>query len=393
MKKIIATITLFALLALPAQAAEATRESLTNDEIKETILDAVNWMQTQQEANGHMRYEYIPFLNRYVDDDNMVRQAGSLYELGEVLIRMQQDDIGLTETIENSIKYFEENTYDGDYITKEKTIEIKCLLKTEEKCSLGGTSLALIGILDIMQSSSKYENRYSKLAEGYKDFIVAMSLPEGGYQSSYYLNKSQNKSESPFANGEAFLALVRYYKYNPTDEIKEIIDNSFDYFTQEYSEGQWDNNFYLWGMAALKDLHAMDPKEEYYEYVKQYTDWRISTKGNSRFTSHNYCAYIEGVVSAYSIIEPNVSSKELVFYDEEIDFWLAKSDELQVEADDIFKISFSNGPMFWLRLKNANRSIGGFLTDLKEPVQRIDFTQHCLSSYLQKHVDIDGNQL
>ena len=173
----------------------------------------------------------------------------------------------------------------------------------------------------------------------------------------------------------------------------KMADNSFDYFTQEYSEGQWDNNFYLWGMAALKDLHAMDPKEEYYEYVKQYTDWRISTKGNSRFTSHNYCAYIEGVVSAYSIIEPNVSSKELVFYDEEIDFWLAKSDELQVEADDIFKISFSNGPMFWLRLKNANRSIGGFLTDLKEPVQRIDFTQHCLSSYLQKHVDIDGNQL
>lgn len=36
------------------------------------------------------------------------------------------------------------------------------------------------------------------------------------------------------------------------------------------------------------------------------------------------------------------------------------------------------------------QALGGFLTGENELTQRIDFTQHCVSAYLQKRVDMDG---
>lgn len=335
-----------------------------------------------------MKYEYIPFLDRYTDDDNMVRQAGALYGLGEVLARMENDTFDLESTIENSINYFENNTHTGNY----KMIDFKCVLK-EDECSLGATALALVGILDFVEYSPENAHKYSELIEGYKDFLIAMNLNSGGYQNAYNPEGDQNKAESSFSNGEAFLALVRYYKYQPDDELKKMLDKSFGYFAEVYGPGKWDPNFYLWGMAALKDLYKLDPDPKYYDYVKEYSDWRVNGRQNSRFTSHNYCAYIEGVVSAYSVLEGSLSEKDDAYYKEEISFWLAKSAELQVELKDVMRISVTGGPMYWLPLKNTRKSLGGFLTGYNEPVQRIDFTQHCMSSYLQTHVDLNGNKL
>lgn len=389
MKKLIATISIFSLFSLTAYASYPEYEKLTDDRMLEIINTSIQWMQVQQEDNGHMRYEYIPFLDRYVDDDNMVRQAGALYQLGEVLIRAEEDTYNLGDTIEKSISYFDENSYNGVYAG----IQFKCIKKAPDYCTLGGTSLALIGILDLMQSDPDYVSQYHELAESYKDFIIAMSLKNGGYQNNFYFEGTQPERESSFSNGEAFLALVRYYQYDPQPEIKDLIDRSFEYFTVEYGEGAYDPNFYLWGMAAIKDLQAMEPKQEYVDYVKAYTDWRIDGKGYDYYTTHNYCGYIEGVTSAYSVLETELSDTQLKTYAENIDFWLAKTAELQITKYDVLRISFNDNRFFWLTLQDYQKSIGGFLTDFKEPVQRIDFTQHCLSSYLQKYVDIDGNKL
>ncbi len=364
-------------------------QTLTTEQIREVIKKGTEWFKNAQEKSGHFKYEYMPFLDRYIDDDNMVRQSGGLYVLGELYRNDTENKFELLEPIAKAISFFEKNTVKGEFQKQ----DFLCVMKTSTKCSIGGTSLTLIGIIDVVQATPLLKSEYEDLIEGYKNYILAMKLPEKGFRNSYYpdLEEDQSEKESHFGNGEAFLALTRYYKYNPDEEVKQIIDESYEYFEGVYTV-KWDNNFYLWGMAALKDLYAMDPHEEYFEFVKDYTDWRISKYKNSRDSSHNKCAYIEGVISAYSVLEPNLTEEEKEYYLEEIDFWLSKSWELQVNSTDELSVTY-NDLTKSLKIEDRAKSVGGFLTDIDEPVQRIDFTQHCLNSYLQKLVDVDGGEL
>lgn len=363
-------------------------QPLTTNEIREVIENGTSWFKNSQEKSGHFQYEYMPFLDRYIDDDNMVRQAGGLYVLGELFRNDPTEKLDLEKNITKAISYFEENTIEGEMNGQ----SFKCLLKYEGRCTLGGTSLVLVGILDLVQTDESYHSDYHELIEEYKDYIMAMKVPTKGFRDSYYTDREQSASESSFSNGEAFLALARYYKYNPDEEVKEVIDEAYTYFEKIYRE-EWDNNYYLWGMAAIKDLYAMDPKEEYYKFVKDYTNWRVDKYKEYRGSIRNRCAYVEGVVSAYSVLEPNLSTEEKEYYLEEIDFWLAKSEQLQVEPEDFLRMSYNYNFLTKQSIDDEEKANGGFLTATIEPVQRIDFTQHCLNSYLQKLVDIDGKSL
>ncbi len=374
----------FLVLSTPAFAVTP----LNPEELRQTVNNGVSWMNNAQEASGHFRYEYAPFWDRYIDDDNIVRQTGAFYLLGEIAIRDKAKRFDLKSTMEKAVSYFEENSKTGKFNDE----NFRCVLKTANKCTLGGTSLALIGLLDMVKAYPATLNKNENLIEEYKNYILAMRVSGKGFRDSFYFDREQSLSESSFSNGEAFLALVRYYQYNAKVEIKTMIEESFVYFDKIY-RGKWDSNFYLWGMAALKDWYVLFPKEEYYTFTKDYTDWRIDKQQKSRGTSHNKCAYIEGVISAYSVLEKKASDKEREKYLEEIDFWLLKSRDLQIKKSDTIKIGFNQGKLRVVKMENSARAVGGFLTGYDEPFQRIDFTQHCVSGYLQKLVDIDRKSL
>ncbi len=395
MRKFLAILVIVALLSgslffllMPKEAKSGMLFSLSQTEIQAVIEKGTSWMKNAQEDSGHFRYEYMPFLDRYIDDDNMVRQAGALYVLGELFIRDNADKFDLKDYIIRAISYFEENSTTGTFNGK----KFQCILKTDKKCSIGAAALAFIGILDLVEKKPSLESEYNELIGDYLDYFLAMKKPGAGFRNSYYVKGTQDDTESSFGNGEAFLALTRYYKHNPTDEVKEVIDESFDYFNETYY-GDFDSNFYLWGMAAIKELYALDPKDEYYTFVKDYTDWRIRPYKSKRISDQNRCAYIEGVASAYSVLEPNLTEQEREYYLEEISYWLFKSEDLQIKAADVLIMKLGRKKLLErLPIEKKGRATGGFLTNLDEPVQRIDFTQHSLSSYDQKLVDIDGGE-
>ena len=98
-------------------------------------------------------------------------------------------------------------------------------------------------------------------------------------------------------------------------------------------------------------------------------------------------------MSAYSVMEENLTKEEKEYYLEEIDFWLDHSANLQVDSTDTLHLKYNESITKKARVLEKELSVGGFLTDINEPAQRIDFTQHCLSAFLQKMVDIDGELL
>ena len=354
---------------------------------QEIISNSVTWLKNAQESNVHFNYEYLPFLYRYLEGDNIVRQAGTLYELGEVFSRDNDNVYELEKNIDLSISYFLDNTISGSY----NGYSFRCIKKDDLRCSLGATSLALVGIIDGISHSDKLLAKYSELARDYKNFLLAMKKEKEGFRTYFYTKGNQKESQSPFSTGEAFLALARYNIFDKNKDITDVLDNTFEYFKTD--DIRFDTSLYLWAMAGVKTLFMSEQKEEFVSFVKEVTARRVAPYINYRNSTRNRGGYVEGLASAYTVLSGNLLDSELSRYEEEINFWLDKISILQVKEDFTMSVSINNGEKEELVVKDAGKAVGGFLSGLNEPVQRIDFTQHSLSAYLQKYVDIDGNKI
>ncbi|MCK5027890.1 MAG: hypothetical protein KAS07_05720, partial [Candidatus Pacebacteria bacterium] len=338
-----------------------------------------------QEENGHFRYEYVPYENKYLEDDNIVRQAGAMYVLGEVLRRDTNNTYDLKENVERAALYFEKLSLKDEYEGR----QLQCVVgkKGSRTCVLGTTSLVLVGLLDLVERYPSLAEEYAEIIDEYAEYLVAMKKEDTGFRNYYYVGREeQSDKESSFSTGEALLALVRYYRFHPTDEVKQVIDNTFEYISSE--EVSFDFGLYLWAMAALKDLNEIDSQERYVSYVQDYTDWRIDGFQHRRGSTHNMCAYVEGVISAYSVLEPNVKEEQKEKYLNEINYWLGQSAKLQITEEDTDRLIYEDSTAHFATLADPDQAIGGFLTGERELTQRIDFTQHCLNSYVQRRDDM-----
>ena len=130
-----------------AEEVEEVEEptKLTIKETKRVIDNGIEWMKTQQDPTGHFVYEYMPFFDKYVDDDNVVRQAGAFYFLSEAYIADKEDQYELQKNLTRSITYFKNHSVEED--------EFICILNDRKKCSTGGTSLVMLGLTNLVEKS------------------------------------------------------------------------------------------------------------------------------------------------------------------------------------------------------------------------------------------------
>lgn len=382
MKRYLLTLAIAVSASFPAGAYAAV---LSSDDIRTIIEDGVLWLSNAQEENGHFRYEYVPYEGEYRNDDNIVRQAGAFFELGEIARYDTKDGHDLEAELLRSARYFEGLSIEGSYNGR----EFRCIKgEGEPTCKLGATALAAIGLIDFVERYPKYEKEYAGLLEDYRDYFLAMKKEGAGFR--YYYNpktKNQREQESSFSNGEALLALVRFDMYRQDDEEGGVIDETFEYLD---SQVPFDSALYLWAMAALKELHAYDPDPRYVAYAERYTAWRLADNYRYRNSTQNRCAYIEGLASAHVLLSETTTPKASAV-EREVDRMLAKTSWLQVKPVNLYR--YVGGKL--LRLANPETAVGGFLTGVNadQLTQRIDYTQHCLSAYLQTLADIRNESL
>jgi len=361
---------------------------LTAIELRTSIKSGVAWLKNAQEGNGHFRYEYVPYEGIYRNDDNIVRQTGTLYILGEITRRDKKDSYKITKTILSAINYLTS-------LTKSDTsedVDFRCIANTvtSTKCQLGATSLALIGILDYLESSPKDISAYKNIVDSYLSFILTMQKENGGFRDTYTIGGTkQNEKESSFSNGEALLALARYYRFENNTHVKESINRAFAYLaTQPY-----DANVYLWIMAAQKDLYSFWQNEYYRTYTKAFTEWRVNEAASLKNSNRNYCAYAEGLASALSILEGTTTDTVHDSFRNELNRLNRKHFALQLSEADHYRLLPREGTLELRTFTDASHAIGGFLTSDAEPTQRIDFTQHCLGAYTQTLFDLEKESL
>ena len=357
---------------------------LTNEQIEDVLIDGTDWIVAAQKDDGSFSYEYRPFEDLHTADNNMVRQAGTFYSLAEVYKYQTDKDEEYEEAIVAAIDYFEGISARGEG----ESGDFLCIKngRSSTKCELGTTALTLLGILSYLATDPDSSAEYEKLAEDYLAYIMEARLDDRGFSNKFHTSDGFSDQESSFYNGESMLALVRYYQYDPQPAIQETFDEVFTYLA---SVETFETPLYLWMMAALKDSQKLWPNDAYLTYATDFTRQRLDAEKFRRSSGVNYCAPLEGLASAYSVLEGEMTTDFEFDLDESIDFWLAKAAQLQLHRDNPYRLVKQDGVLELLVAENSTLAHGGFLTTETELKQRIDFTQHCISAYLQKQVDID----
>jgi hypothetical protein len=361
---------------------------LTDDEMRVAIRDGVEWLKRAQQSSGRFRYEFSPYADTYSSDDNIVRQTGALYALGEVLAHDTHDPYRVAHTAERAILHFAKISKSGEFAGT----EFRCVTvnSASTKCELGATALALIGILRYVEEVPENSSSYRGLIDDYRAFILAMQKENGGFRNTFLIGRTkQSDTESPFSNGEALLALTRLYNYKSDGVVKDAIEASLAHLTKE----PYDTALYLWIMAAMKEVDAIDVRLQNFSYVRDFTLWRIERGQSTRATNKNFCAYTEGIVSALSVLKDRVPSDVYDRILREAEYGLRKNRALQLTANDATRAFVDTNGLSILTATRSLRAEGGFLTGENERTQRIDYTQHCVSAYLQMLGDVRGKRI
>lgn len=368
-------------------------ETLNQNEMEAIMEDGLAWLYAALEKEGgnegHYRYEYAPYEGEYIDDDNIVRQAGTFYQVGEKALYGIGDAKKLETILSKNAAFFEELS---GTVENENGERFRCITRSEhsDECKLGATSLALVGLLSFVDTYPEYKETYDGLVEDYANYILASKKVEGGFRDRHYIDRSvQSSRESSFSNGEAMLALARYYKYDPRPEIEVLLQEMFAYIRS--SDVPFDSPLYLWAMAALRDMQELWPNDAYLEYAQAYTWWRLDGFSARKNTRYNMCAYVEGIGSAYALLSDNNVTHDLDLIAKEIDFWLLKTADLQIHKDEryrAFETTETEGALLIKELTNPAVAHGGFLTSYETHTQRIDYTQHCLNAYLLRYNEL-----
>lgn len=370
-------------------AAYAQQNRMSSEDIRAVLRDGVFFLTTAQEESGHFQYEYLPYEGRYRNDDNIVRQAGAFFQLSEIKRYDQRSRFHLHTQLRLSAEYFRRLSVEGSM----EDHSFRCIKETSrQSCKLGATALALIGMLNMTEAYPMLERKYEDLIQEYAAYLIAMKKEGAGFR--YYFNPqriAQRGDESSFSTGEAFFALARFEQRFPSEENRRILNDTFEYVRTI----PFDAPLFLWVMAGIRDLPQEMKTDAHVAYADAYTRWRLADNDRYRASTQNRCAYIEGLASAHTVLQGYASEEFLRQVHTTIEQMLYVTSFLQIDHTEPIRYIFSHDGGEWLRAVEPLRAHGGFLTgtERQEMTERIDYTQHCLSAYLQTLVDIRGASL
>jgi hypothetical protein len=148
-------------------------------------------------------------------------------------------------------------------------------------------------------------------------------------------------------------------------------------------------------MAAIKDIALIDYSLVDKDYVQDFTQTRINNGIRTRSLQRNFCAYTEGIVSALSILKNELPNTTYAPILNEAEIGLRLNRNLQLTTVDSLRAFISDRKLELSATPLFERAVGGFLTGERkeERVERIDFTQHCVSAHLQMLTDVRQSSL
>ena len=343
---------------------------LTTEILDESLRLGQEFLLKNQKDNGSFNYEYDFVNDEFTKGDSQVRQAGALW--GVTLVHQVLPSSDSREAIEKGIAFFESYTLEGE--------NGKYIAYPGEKAGRTGTmSLATLTLIDFLRSEPNHVNKphYDSLLSDYLSFLISLRRSDGHFSSSYNLKNGSGFSKpSPYFDGETLLTLIKAANYLGADSLRSTITESAENMYQFYvldaraidADSDQTKGFFQWGSMSFYEIFKAGWGQHWAQRTIELSFWMIDTH-RTLIRNRNTAYAYEGMISAWELARLTGDDWAIKKIGTVIDIGLSKLTSWQVGGP------LQNG---YLKDNLPARSIaiGGVMNHRREPLLRIDVTQH-----------------
>ena len=237
----------------------------------------------------------------------------------------------------------------------------------------GAVALALLTELRYSQTSG--DAGFADLRHALLEGLVVLWVPGEGFRQS-----PTSIDTTPYAEGEAWLALAEYHRAFPHDRrVSELLADVDATLIKKYG-GAFKINFFHWGVMAASARYADSNEKKFLDFIKAQTRAFLDRKKDHVDNSNN-CASVEGVADALgALLSAGEGGAELA---ERARAWVAtemrKAKQLQIQPGQN-EIVFANARII---APHMQEFAGSFRSGIYAADTQVDFTAHCVSAMVK----------
>lgn len=393
-------------IAREALGKATCKSSLDQGDLQLGLRLGSQFLVQSQRPAGNFRYEYDWLKQTETDEDNPVRQAGTLWGLS--LLHVHDPNSGLLPTIRKALDYFGKNSVEfpgGSRLMR---------YPGQEPQKLGSVALLALAHIEVLRrpealASSEEKEQLEAHLYGYLTAILAARTRKNNFHKSYHGQTGQAFGKSsPYYDGECLLALVKAAKYLGHDHLwphikasaeagwRKHVSRGLDILQGELPEGEFSlidrkaqdqamkslKGYYQWStMAWFEMMGTKDPEfEKYGQRTMRYSDWMADRVAG---VSANAGYAFEGLIPAFvtAVQEGNQHLVEKLACT--IRGGIQNLHSMQVGHTQASGLVNAAGPDERNAEKGKDkRALGGAQGSQRSPALRIDTTQHQLHALL-----------
>jgi len=378
--------------------APAAAQPTDRDRLQRTA----EYLLAAQLPSGLFVYDFDFVADRSVEPDNIVRQAGVAYILAEYY--RYSPDPRVRRAIEATLRRLGDLSLPIGKSRLQSALEQTGLLSVPigryklraalERFGLlyrpsgegkvisldgkyafaltGAGAVALLAEMQYYQATS--DNRFGSLRSAWLEGLLNLRIPRRGFRiSPGFID------DTPFFDGEGWLALAYYHGVFPRDErVRSALENLEAYLMTRYA-ADVTTGFYQWGTmaAALRLEQTSDLK--FLGFIRAQAQTLLEAPRRDEWRGDSSCAHMEGLAVAARVLraQPDLDRLLLEKVVARLDEEMAKNRTLQIPPNE-GRMAF--GKDVQLISPKLRDFAGAFLVSRFRPYTRVDETAHCLSA-------------
>ena len=220
---------------------------------------------------------------------------------------------------------------------------------------------------------------------GWVKGLLALRNRGRGFRKTPY-----SRRESPYFNGEIWLALAHYYETFRDPVVGKALPGIDAYMMKVYG-AKPNVGFYHWGAMAAAVRYRTTRDLRLLKFIERQTGNYLQTLRPKTAPAKNTCYALEGLLTASDVLNRSWPAAPVM---------PALRDRLNVEIPKNLAFQFRDeaagtpsGANVRGKAVDLTRYRGLFFARDKRDYGRIDYTQHCLSAFVKLHSTLTGREV
>ena len=392
-----------AILCVVALAVITVAPSRSGD--RDRMRLAAEHLVGAQLSSGLFHYDFDFIVGGPSTSDHMARQAGTAYGLAEYYLHTKHDTVrraieaalskfgalslpigkGTVQTALEKIRLL--SIPFGRYKLRVMLDRLGLLYEAEGDGKLvssdddygnalaGTTALALLTELHYFRATG--DARFAELRAGWLEGLLHLRIPGRGFKES-----PTSIEESPYFNGETWLALAFYNGTFPEDEATAAMLPDLDDYLMEKYTGVPQIGFYHWGAMAAAVRFATTSDNRFADFAREQARQFLDDLRPEVHPGVNSCYSVEGLSAAAATLRASGHNDTYMInrIGARIRAEMKKNRALQILPGQQ-RLKLGGGA--YLASPRLPVYVGAFLAGVNRPYTRIDYTQHCLAAMIK----------